>query len=442
MEMLAIAVPMIISTACDGVMTFTDRLFLARISSEQMNAAMGGGILVQVLLFFFIGLIGYSTALVAQYLGAGQKQYSSMAAFQAMLVALIASPFIYIFAQFAPLFFALMQVPSEQVGFQIIYFDILVYGAPISLLRSSMSCYFSGIGKTKIVMYANLLAMVINVVLDYILIFGKLGFEPMGVKGAAIATVIGGACGLLLMFSSYISHTNRVEFSVMKSFRFNKTIMKKLIYFGYPAGLEFFLNFLAFSVIIFLFHSKGSHVATASTIMFNWDLVSFIPLIGIEIAVTSLAGRYMGAGEPDIVNRVAASGIKIGIFYSFVILILFVFFTESLVNVFHPEIASASFEQARPIAVAMIQLASLYVLAEALMVAFVGVLRGAGDTHWTMRASVAFHWILAPALYIIMNVFNLSPVTGWLFLVLLFLTFCIFLYLRYRSGKWKLIKVV
>lgn len=442
MELLAIAMPMIISTACDGIMTFTDRLFLAKLSSEQMNAAMGGGVMLQVMTFFFIGLIGYSTALVAQYLGSEQKHLSPVAAFQSALVALFATPIIYLCIPFAPMFFNFMHVPKEQVGFQIIYFNILVYGVPFTLLRSCLGCYFSGIGKTKIVMFANLLAVVVNVFLDYVLIFGKYGFPQLGVAGAAIATVAGGASGVFLLLAGYFSRSNREEFSVMKSFRFDFGIMKKLLYYGYPAGVEMFLNFLAFSVIIFVFHSRGNSVATASTVMFNWDLVSFIPLLGIEIAVTSLAGRYMGAYQPHVVSRVVKSGIKIGIFYSFVILIAFVFFSELLVEVFKPDTASEIFNQARPIAVAMIRLASLYVLAEAIMVALVGALRGAGDTHFTMIASVAFHWLLAPILYIMMNVFGFSPITGWLILIIMFLLFCSVLFFRYLNGKWKTIRVI
>ena len=80
-EVLILALPMIISTACDGIMTFTDRLFLARVGSEQMNAAMGGGVTLQMLMFFFVGLTGYSTALVAQYFGAGEKHNASKAAY-------------------------------------------------------------------------------------------------------------------------------------------------------------------------------------------------------------------------------------------------------------------------------------------------------------------------------------------------------------------------
>jgi MATE family multidrug resistance protein len=441
-ELLEIALPMIVSTACDGIMTFTDRLFLSRLGSEQMNAAMSGGVSLQVLTFFFIGLIGYSTALVAQYLGSGQKHLSSVSATQAGIVAIIASPFIYLCAPLSVLFAQVMKVPQGQLGYQIAYFNILIYGVPFSLLRAGLSCYFSGIGKTKIVMYANLFAVVANVFLDYVLIFGKFGFPQMGVEGAAIATITGSVMGMLIMALGYFGKENRKEFSIMKSFRFDWKIMKKLLYFGYPAGLEFFLNFLAFSIIIFVFHSRGNEVATASTIMFNWDLISFIPLLGIEIAVTSLSGRYMGAGEPDVVHTVVKSGIKTGIFYSFAVLLAFVFMTDFLVEVFRPDIQSAIFEQARPMAVSMIKLATLYVLAEAIMVALVGALRGAGDTHFTMLASVTFHWLLAPFLFIMMEMLNFSPVSGWLLLIILYLLFCVALYLRYRGGYWKKIKVI
>ena len=441
-ELLVIAFPMIISTACDGVMTFTDRLFLARLGPEQMNAAMGGGVAMQMMVFFFIGLTGYTTALVAQYFGSGQKKVVAVVAFQAVIIALVAYPFVLICRPLAHSYFNFMNLPAEQLKYQNIYFNVVIYGAVVGILRNSLSCYFSGIGRTKIVMVATLTAMVVNVGLDYLMIFGKLGFPVMGIKGAAIATVIGGACGLLILIIAYTGKKNWHEFKVADSFHFDPKVMRKLLFYGYPAGLELFLNFLAFSAMIFLFHSQGNVVATASTIMFNWDLVSFIPLLGIEIAVTSLVGRYMGAGDPDTAHRSAMSGIKTGIFYSIAILFLFVLIPGSLVMIFRPEVPDTVFNEAVPIAKSMIRFASLYVLVEAVMVAIVGALRGAGDTHFTMLISVAAHWTLLPVLYIIMNVLEMSAVAGWVGIIIFFNIFCTVLILRYRSGKWKKIRVV
>lgn len=441
-ELLYLALPMIISTSCDGIMTFTDRLFLARVSPEQMNASLGGGVSLQVIMFFFVGLIGYSTALVAQYFGANERTNSAKTSFQAMLLALVAWPFLVAFIPFADGIFRWANIPEAQIDYQVQYLSILAWGSVFGLLRYALGCYFTGIGKTKVVMRATIVAMVVNVVLDYILIFGKFGFPAMEIRGAAIATITGSFCAVCVLLVSYFDAENRREFHIRESFHFSSKIMKKLLYYGYPAGLEMFLNFLAFSAMISLFHGRGEVAATASTIMFNWDLVSFIPLLGIEIAVTSLVGRYMGAGRPQVAHRAALSAIKTGLFYSVVILALFVAIPETLTRTFAPAVPSSIFEQAVPIATTMIRIAALYVLLEALMTAIVGALRGAGDTHFTMIASVSAHWIFVPILYLSLNVFHLSVTLSWFLLVLFFFAFCYVLYRRFRSGKWKKIKVI
>ena len=153
-------------------------------------------------------------------------------------------------------------------------------------------------------------------------------------------------------------------------------VMRKLLRFGYPAGVELFLNLLAFTSMILLFHSTASP-ATAVTIVFSWDMVSFVPLLGIQIGVVSLVGRCMGAGRPEIAERVTRSGLKMGWSYSSVILVLFVGFPEQLVAVFQPGGQDPSFRggssrrrhaaTGRPLR-----------LADAMIVVFSGALRGAG----------------------------------------------------------------
>ncbi len=441
-EVLIIALPMIISTAADGFMTFTDRFFMAKISPEQMNAVMGGGIAVQVLTFFFVGLLGYSTALVAQYFGAGEKHNSSKTLTQAVIISLIAWPIVVLLSPIMIKYFYYMKIPQEQIAFQIEYFNVLVLGAVLALLRHTMSCYFSGIGKTGVVMWSTIVAMLVNVLLDYILIFGNLGFKAYGIKGAAIASIAGSGTGLIILAIVYLHKTNRIAFSVLKSFKFDFNIMRKLIHYGYPAGLELFLNFIAFSVMISLFHAQGEVQATAATIMFNWDLVSFIPLLGLEIAVTSLVGRYMGANRPQVAHRATISAIRIGLIYSGIIFILFISVPELLVRIFEPHSYSEIFELALPYAKNMIMIASIYVLSEALMVSFVGALRGAGDTFFTMIASVTAHWLFIPILYFSTKYFNFSIEWSWLFIVLSFLLFSSLMYFRFKSEKWKKIKIL
>ncbi|MEA2076848.1 MAG: MATE family efflux transporter [Candidatus Marinimicrobia bacterium] len=441
-EMLAIALPMIISYAADTVMIFTDRMFLSRLGPEIMNAAMGGGLTSFMMSTFFLGLIGYSTALVAQYLGANRKNSCPAVTTQALMIAVLAYPVILLMKPLAIKFFDVMHVPAAQLDYQIIYFNILIYGAIIGLIRTAFSSYFSGIGRTKIVMISGIITMFVNVCMNYILIFGKFGVPALGIRGAAYGTLIGGMAGLVILLAAYLGKKNREEFHVMKSFRYYGQIMKKLLKYGYAPGLEFILNLFAFNMMILIFHSMGDVTATATTIMFNWDNVSYIPLIGIEIAITSLVGRYMGAQKIETATKAAMSAFKTGLIYSSFILVFFIFFPQQLVQVFRPTNASTVFDQAVPIAVYMLRVAAIYVLIESAIVTFVGVLRGAGDTRWSMIASVTLHYIMVGGLYLVVKVFNMSAQAGWLVVVFVFMMFSVVFYLRYRSGKWKEIRIV
>lgn len=441
-EMLAISAPMVVSCACDTVMTFTDRLFLARIGPELMSAAMAGGLTCFMLTTFFVGLMGYTTALVAQYLGAGRKVMCAVATVQALIVCVVAYPLILACRPLAHLLFDYSGIGPEQLGPQKIYFDILLNGAWISLVRTCLSGFFSGIGRTRVVMVSAMVAMIANVAANYVLIFGKLGFPALGIAGAAYGTIVGSLCGLAVMIAAFFAPRNRTEYAVTQALRFDRAVMGRLLRFGSPAGVELFLNLLAFDALILVFHACGVAAATAITIVFNWDMVSFVPLLGIHIGVTSLVGRYMGADDPDTAHRATMSGLRLAWGYGCCTLILFALGAEPLVGLFRPQGDPGAFADAQPLAVFMLRLAALYVLADATSLVFSGALRGAGDTLWAMIISVGLHWALVAAVVVMLRVFHLSVVHAWVALCLLVLVFSALFYLRYRSGQWRSIRVV
>jgi multidrug resistance protein, MATE family len=441
-EMITIALPMVVSFGCDTAMTFTDRLFLARLGPEYMSASMAGGLTCFTMMTFFIGLISYSTALVAQYLGAGRKERCSIFTTQAIFIAAVGYPVIVLCRPSAHLFFDSMGIAPGQLVLQKTYFDILLYGVVFSLLRCALASFFSGIGRTRIVMLASATAMIINIVLNYILIYGKLGVPALGIGGAALGMIIGGFSSCVVLLFAYFKRSNIREFSIARSFRFDSVAMVKLLRFGYPSGAEMFLNLFAFTIMVFLFHSGGSAAAAASTVAFNWDMVTFVPLLGIEIGVTSLVGRYMGAKRADIAHRTVMSGVKVGSMYAGIMFVLFVALPYQLVNVFNPGTSDVIFLQAQPMAVAMVKIVAVYVLAEVFFVVFTGALRGAGDTFWAMAISVFLHWLLTSIVFIMIKFYNLDVPAAWAALVIVFLIFSILPYLRYRQGKWKSIRVV
>lgn len=441
-ELLAIALPMVVSQACETLMMFTDRLFLSRLGPEYMSAAMGGGLTCFMFMTFFMGLTGYSNALVAQYLGAGQKKRCFAATAQAIFISLAAYPLILLCLPLGEKLFHLAGIVPQQLVPQREYYRIVMYGSVLGLLRNSISCFFSGIGRTRVVMVSALTALLVNVLMNYLLIFGHWGCPRLGIAGAAIGTLIGSACGLVALAGCCLRARYRTEYEILRNLRLDPQMLRKLIRFGLPAGAEFALNMAGFNTLVQSFHSYGIVEAAAMTIMFNWEMCSFIPLIGVGIGVSSLVGRYMGAGRPDIAERAAWSGVKAACVYAAVTFTAFCLCARPMVLLFRPEHDDGSFAEVETLAVFMVRMITVYVFADALAIVFSSALRGAGDTFWTMVLSVSGHWTFALAAVFMIRCLHTSPRTTWLMVVAVCLGICAAFYCRFRAGRWRSLRVV
>lgn len=432
-----IALPLMISQACDTLMMFTDRMFAAQLGSAEMSAVMSGGLTCFMFTTFFVGLTGYANALAAQYLGSGRKMQCGIVGAQAVWLAFLAYPLMLAAIPLGRLLFQATGVPEEEFGPQSTYFTLMMIGSIIGLLRGSLSAFFSGIGRTRIVMIATVTCLVVNVGAVYVLMFGKLGFPVLGIAGAAIGSIFAGSTGLVILAVEYFRKEIRETFGTALGFRFNRKIMTQLIKLGSPAGLELLLNVSAFNLIVLTFHSRGVAVAASVTCAFSWDMVSFIPLLGVNIAVSSLVGRCMGAGDPAAAHRVTLSGIKLTCAYAAVWVIAFSLFPNQLVGVF-----ILDGDPARPLAVYMLRLVSIYLFADALSLVFSGALRGAGDTVVTMYISVGVHWLLLATTIVTIRILHTDPKTAWVILVAMIWLLCGGFYLRYRSGRWRSLQVI
>lgn len=438
--MMKIAYPIIASQMCETVMIFTDRLFLSSLGAEQMNAALSGGLTITVFIAFFLGLIGYSTAMIAQ--SYGSKQYNKIPVIvrQGVIIAFAAALLIITLRPFALIGFGFLKLNAIQLIHQNNYFSILAFGAVVPLLRQVFSSYFSGIGKTGIIMRAAIISSTANIGINYVLIFGNFGFPEMGISGAAIGTIISGILGVGVLIISYLKGVKQMQRWNWRTV-IDLPIIKRLWHFGCPNGVEFFLNLLAFTGLVMMFQTAGEVTATAATIMFNWDLVSFFPLIGLEIGVMSMVGKYKGANRIDLAIKSTYAGMKVGMIYCLVTTFFFLFLPGMLVEVFASEATTSSFFEVKKLAVSMIKIASIYVFTEALLLALIGALRGAGDTHFTMYLSVAIHYLMLVIVWLFLHVLEYNPLTAWIAVVCCFLLFTVLFYLRFKQGKWKEIDI-
>lgn len=442
-DVLVVALPMLLSMSFDTLMTFIDRLFLSKLGPAEMNAALGAGAVQLALTMFFTGMISYTTAMVAQRLGGKRRWDCARAFMQALYVSLMCVPLLYLTIPLGHVAFGMEHLPADQLQYQKTYFNILMFGGVINLVRNVAPCFFSGIGETKIVMKAAFVGMLVNVACNFVLIYGMGPIPALGVAGAAYGTLIGNVVSTVILFAKFFGKSCHRRFRTRYAFAFSWPLTRELLKKGIPSGVEMFLNMSAFQLLILMFHALGPESATASSVMFNWDMVAYVPLMGLEVASTSLVGRYVGAKDGAAASRSTYSGLKLGWGYSLLMGIFFIFLPGILTDIFKPDVAEASaeaiaiFESARPMSIFMLRIATFYIFVEVLLVIYAGALRGAGDTLWVMFACAIMNWCVAGSLYLVAYVFGLPAHLAWIAVVAVYSTAPVLFWLRWKSGKWR-----
>ena len=442
-DVLVVALPMLLSMSFDTIMTFIDRLFLSKLGPAEMNAALGAGAVQLALTMFFTGAISYTTAMVAQRLGAKKTSDCARVFMQAVYLSLISVPLLYLTIPLGHLAFGMEHLPADQLEYQKTYFNVLMFGGIINLVRNAAPCFFSGIGETKIVMKAAFVGMIVNVACNFVLIYGLGPIPALGVAGAAYGTLIGNLVSTVILFAKFFAKSCNSRFNTRSSFAFSWPLTRELLQKGIPSGVEMFLNMSAFQLMILMFHALGPDAATASSVMFNWDMVAYVPLMGLEVASTSLVGRYVGARDAAAATRSTYSGLKLGWGYSLIMGIFFVFLPGVLTDIFRPDVAEASaeaiaiFDAARPMSIFMLRIATFYIFVEVLLVVYAGALRGAGDTVWVMFTCAIMNWCVSGALYVAAYIFHLPAHYAWIAVVAVYSTAPVIFWWRWKSGKWR-----
>ena len=434
-ELARIALPMVVSQGTFAVMIFTDRYFMSQIDSIHMAAALGGGVAAFFSFCFFTGLLSYANALTAQYLGAGELGKCSKVVTQGIVITVMCSPALVLITYLVSGIFENVGHDSAQVELEKTYYTILMLGVIVTLTKTCLSSYFAGIGRTRVVMICDVCGLVFNVPLCYVMVFGKLGLPELGIVGAGISTIIASFFACLLFFLFYFEREHRVKFFVMNSFHIDWGVLRRFWRLGFPSGLELFLNVAAFNLFLLMFQGYGVVEGASAAIVFNWDLLSFVPMIGLNIGVISLIGRFVGANDMARTDEVMSAAFFLGIFYSAILAILYISFRFPLVEVFSPP--EGDFSEIRSLSAFMMIGLSSYVMADAIIIISGGVLRGAGDTRWLMYTSVGLHWAMLIAQYYVILVWQFGPQVSWLTFCAMIFAIAIVYVWRLQSGVWR-----
>ena len=258
----------------------------------------------------------------------------------------------------------------------------------------------------------------------------------MGIRGAALGTICGSLIALVVLLGFYLRETGQAPYKVTNAWRFRPDIMKRLLRFGLPTGVEPFLNWFAFNVFVQIMHSYGPDTAAAATIAFNWDSIAFVPMAGLGTAATSVIAQYIGAQDYGGAERSVYLTLRVALLYSVVMIVLFVGFAGPLVLVFFSGFQDTGGQIAK-MAATMLRLLAIYTIANSSKLVLGGSLRAAGDTVWAMWVAIALHWAMATAAVLLVRVIHAHQYVAWSTLIIMNNAHAASVFYRFRTGKWR-----
>jgi MATE family multidrug resistance protein len=440
-EFLYLAVPLILTTSSWSVQHFVDRMFLSWYSPAAVASAMSAGALNFTFLSFFIGIVTYTGTFVAQYFGAKHYRRIGKVLWQGIYLSLMGSLSVVLLLFFSNDIFTIIGHIDEIKRNEIIYFNILCSGALPMLLSACLSSFYSGIGKTWTIMWVNMIVTCINIIFDYILIFGHFFFPELGIAGAAIATVISSIFNLLI-YTILIFRKSNENYKIISGYKFDRKLFQRLINYGLPAGLQFFLDMAGFTLFLLFIGKIGLVELAATSIAFNISTLVFMPMIGSGIAVSIMVGQYLGSNRSHYAERSVYSGFTIALIYMSTISMCYFFFPDIFINPFIKEVVG-DYKSIKDLAIVLLKFVAIYSIFDTFNIMFSAALKGAGDTKYIMVVIIIltlFALVIPSYLtvyYLKGNIYILWLVFS-IYIVLLGLSF----YIRFCFGKWKIMRVI
>ena len=441
-DVLRQAIPLIISCGSVSIMNFTDRMFLSWLKDDSMTACWHAGMLFWAAISIPVGIAAFVTTFVAQYHGSGNYQRIGRIVWQGIwfgfavmpILLLLYEPFAQVFVWFK------LEHDAALLELERSYYYCMLFGTAAVISGEAAASFFRGQGRMRVEMCNNVFCVALNIPLTYCLVFGALGFPEWKLTGAAIATII---C-LWLRFLIYVvlmfvqDHKSQ-KFQILKGMRLDFLLMRRLFYFGLPAGLYASIDTISFTAFVLMIGGLGVAARDASTIAFTLNSFTYIPLNGIGIVVTSMVGNQLGKNRPDLARRATMTSLIIGCVYSGFFGIIFLALPDLLLLPFLWHGAASGVHE---MGVILVRFVALYLFFDTCTIIFMSALRGAGDT-------IFIAWmigILAPLLPIVCAIgiygFDLGVIWCWIVLTLMVLAYCTAFWLRYRSKVWESMRVI
>jgi MATE family multidrug resistance protein len=442
-EVVAMAWPIMLGAVSFAFMDFADRFFVSRygdalgMGKDYLAAIGSSGIWSYTMGVFFLGVTGCVSTFVSQSYGKGEKSSCSRYAWQGVYISILAGLVgLLMYPLSGPLFHLMKHDPSV-TALEITYFRIRILGFGFIAWQSGLSAFFQGISRPKIPMVVAVFANLLNIVLDYALVFGKFGLPEMGISGAAVATVSSLILQSLLLQAWFMSARVHREYRSLETWRPDFTRALDLFRIGWPAGLSGLLDVMSWSVFTsFIVGSFATAQLAGHNAAIGYMHIMFIPVMALNFAATAITGQWIGRGEIPMAKQRAYIATGMGICIMLTLGILMAVFGPGLIEAFSTDATVID------VGSTLLIYAAIFAGFDAVSIVLTGALRGAGDTRWIMVAMfLGSYFVSLPLAWLFSSVFGLEAKGAWVGATIYIIGLSGAFLWRFQSEKWRGIKI-
>ena len=433
---LKLSIPVILGLVGHTLVGMIDNIMVGNLDPINLAAVSLGNSYIFIAMSIGIGFSAAITPIVAEAHSEGNQNKLKKSFINGFILCLILGTVLYALVLVLKNTLVYLDQPVEVVKLALPYIDIVAISLIPLLLFQALKQYTDGLSRTIYPMYATVVANIINVIINYILIFGMLGFPKLGIIGAAIGTLISRI--IMFVFLFYMLMDKKIIYNYMsdlKSFMYDKFMIEEILSLGFPTSLQMFFEVGLFTTAIWLSGLLGEIPQSANQIVLNISSMTFMVASGLSVSAAIRAGNQKGLKNYQELKRISLSILLLGIyfasFFALGIYILRDYLPYIYIDINNQENLIENIELVK-IASKLFIIVAIFQLFDSAQVIILGTLRGMQDVKIPTVIVFIAYWIVGfPISFILGDESSMAETGIWIGLLCGLLFSSVFLYWRF-----------
>ena len=425
--------------------SFVDNIMVGQLGTAELAAVSLGNSFMFIAMSIGIGFSTAITPLIAEADASNNFKQAKSTYKHGLFLCTTLGILLFLLVFFSKPLMYLMQQPEEVVLLAIPYLNLVAFSLIPLVIFEAIKQFTDGMSMTKYPMYATLIANIINVVLNYLLIFGKFGFPEMGMVGAAYGTLASRIIMVIYLWTllRYKERSRKIVRNI-KLFALDFSMIKKIVNIGSLSAMQMFFEVAIFTSAIWLSGLLGKNSQAANQIALNLSSMTFMVAMGLSVASMIRVGNQKGLQNYKELRRIAFSIFLLGILLAVFFALLFFIFHKSLPNIYVDLNDTANYKdnmEVLSIASNLLLAAAFFQISDSIQVVVLGALRGLQDVKIPTILTFISYWVVGfPISYFLGKEEMYGSFGIWLGLLAGLTTASVLLFIRFNSLTLKLIK--